>query len=123
MIEENKNMRISEDIWDAMTDYADLENLPVYGNFLTLYSLPASGSIAEVGEIYGDLKILDERIFALYVSYILSRSGYYISELLDPEADSNGAPEPHFYTTKFDDTDWLDLAEYIFYTEDEGERK
>jgi hypothetical protein len=115
-------MKIAEDVWDAITDYSGLENLPVYGNFLALYNLPAGGSIAEVGEIYSNLRILDERIFALYVSYILSRSGYYISELLDPEADSEGVADPHFYTTKFQDEDWLELAEYIFYSEEEGER-
>jgi hypothetical protein len=122
MVEEYRNMRIAEDVWDAMTDYSGLENLPVYGNFLTLYTLPAGGSIAEVGEICSNLKILDERIFALYVSYVLSKSGYYMAELLDPEADSDGMPDPHFYTTKFKDEDWLELADYIFYAEEEGDR-
>ena len=92
-----KVMRIAGDFLAALTDYSDLENLPLYGDFLTLYALPARGSIAEVGKIYGELKVLDQRIFCLYVSYILSRSGYYLTDILDSEADANGEPAQHLY--------------------------
>jgi len=92
-------------------DYSELENLEVYGDFLSLYSLPIDGTIAEVGNIFDTLEELDTRIFCLYVSYVLSKAGFYWTDILNPdEMDDSGKYAPEDYTTKFDEKDWLEMG-------------
>lgn len=77
-------MPIPKEMFDILGDYSGLENMHPYGDFLSLYSLPVHASIAEAADIFRDLRGLDDRILTLYVSYILLKVGYYVSDFSFP---------------------------------------
>lgn len=109
-------MPISKEMFDILGDYYGLENLHPYGDFLGLYSLPIHASIAEAGDIFRDLRRLDDRILTIYVSYILSKAGYFAADFVEPTEDDG---DERLFTRRFEDKDWLGLSDY-FEHEEEG---
>ena len=93
-------------------DYSGrLENLHVYGDFLSLFSLPTVGTIAEIGNIFNDLKRVDKQIFCIYVSYVLSKAGFYLTDILNPDFIDSSGNYPHdYYSTNFKEEDWVSMA-------------
>jgi HEPN domain-containing protein len=117
-------MPLSFEMFKTLEDYSGLEKLHVYGDFLTLYSLPVNGTISETGKIFNNLEILDKRIFCLYASYVLAKAGFYLTDLRNPEVDDGTEnPDNFFFTTDFNDKDWLELADFIFYYDESYEGK
>lgn len=79
----------------------NLEDLPIYGNFLKLYNLalPPQTTITEAGSLYGDLQNLDKAMFIMYSSFILTRAGFYNNDLYDGD--------PMLNTLKWNVKDWV----------------
>lgn len=94
-------MPIPREMFDILGDYSGLENMHPYGDFLSLYSLPVHASIAEAADIFRDLRGLDDRILTIYVSHILSKVGYYVSDFSFPIEGISGP----VITTRIEDAD------------------
>jgi len=110
-------MPISLDQFKSLGDYSDLEHLHVYGDLLRLYSLPIHATIGEAASLFRSIRSLDDSILTVYVSYVLTRVGFYAQPFA-----SGDFPE-RLYTTEFSDSDWLEnliLFEHEEY-EDEWE--
>ena len=90
-------------------DNKGLENLPVYGDLLKIYSLPlVNATISEAGNLFIELQTLENRLLTLYASYVAARSGFYVEYWANEDA------EPPMFSTEFKDADWiknLDLLE------------
>jgi hypothetical protein len=87
-------------------DYSNLTDLHVYDDLLTFYSykLPDFVSIAEAGELYNEFSLFERKLLTLYVSYVLSKAGFY--DLVIAEAEER-------YTTKLSDNDWIEFFEAL----------
>ena len=82
-----------------------LENLPVYGDLLKLYRLPAHGTIMEAGKLYEELHALEHRMLTLYASYVLAHNGFNVEMWTDEEAREVSGEAT--YTTTYKDADWV----------------
>jgi hypothetical protein len=86
----------------------------VYGDFLKLRTLKIHGEIEQVGILSKNLNYIDRCLFMGFVSYILSKKGYFDVTLYD---DSRYWYNPHkllyeygengVYTTDFDEDAWV----------------
>lgn len=87
-------------------DYSNLTDLHVYDDLLTFYSykLPDFVSIAEAGELYNEFSLFERKLLTLYVSYVLSKAGFY--DLVIAEAEER-------YITKLSDNDWIEFFEAL----------
>ena len=83
----------------------DLENLPVYGDLLKLYRLPAHGTIMEAGKLYEELHALEHRMLTLYASYVLAQNGFNVEMWIGE--DIMGVTGEAIYTTTYKDADWV----------------
>ena len=93
-------------VFGPLRDYSDLMDLHVYGDLLTLYSMPVYASIAEAGRLYNDFSVFERRILTLYVSYVSAKAGFYASTFAsDDFAEECGE---RLYTTEFSDKEWIE---------------
>lgn len=106
-------MPISGEQIEVLRHLSGLENLHVYGNLLSLYSLPIKARIDEAESLYRSIRSLDDRMFSVYVSYILSRVGFSAANVFELNQDLEAT---HLFTTEFEDRDWfehLDSFEHV----------
>lgn len=103
-------MPISKDQFNQLDEYSALENLHVYGDLLKLYALPIQTSIVKAGRLRDEIRLLDEQILTLYVSYVLAKVGFYVQLFSREDFTESGE---RLYTTEFSDEDWLENL-YLF---------
>ena len=96
-------------------DLIGLTALDVYGNLLSAYGLRVETSLARAAGILRDLVSLNRTVFNVYVSYVLSKVGYYneFVELVSSEIADK--PDEKLYTDKFTETDWVENWELFTY--------
>jgi hypothetical protein len=111
-------MPISIEQFDHLGDYSGLDDLHVYGNLLSLYSLRVDGQVGEINRLYDRIRSLDDRIFTLYVAYVLSRAGFSAMHVVELDKDLQ---MKSLDTTKFEDHHWLEHLD-SFEIVDEGYR-
>ena len=92
-------MPIPEKQFDIIDDYTGLENLPVYGDLLELYSLIVTGKLVDIARIHRRITGLNERLFTVYAAFVLAHAGY--NEFMAAE---DFWPET-FFTSKFSEKD------------------
>lgn len=96
-------MPMSIDQFEHLDDFSGLQGLHVYGDFLTLYSLPVHANLGEAGRLYQDLKLFEQRLLTVYVSYILAHKGYYVKAFTGADFEDIG----NLYTNRFRSEDWI----------------
>jgi len=86
----------------------------VFGDFLKLHAIKVHGEIAQIGILSWNLNHLERCLFMGFVSYILSRIGYFDVTIYDdsryqynPDKLMHEYTEDGVFTTDFDEDAWV----------------
>lgn len=83
-----------------------------------LYSIRVDGEVGEISSLYDRIRGLDDRIFTVYVAYVLSLAGFSALHVVNINEDFQTR---NLDTTKFEDRDWLEHLD-SFEHDEEGYR-
>ena len=78
-------------------DFQKFTHLHVYGNLLTLYGCRIEASLVEAGRLYEEFVNFQNKLFTIYISYVLANAGYSVKALIEDE----------LYTNEFSENDWV----------------
>jgi HEPN domain-containing protein len=80
--------------------------LDVYGDVLSPLSLTLETTLAQATIVLRELASLNSAIFNLYISYVLSKAGFYYEPLASDEFKEKNDRKLH--TDEFKDEDWIE---------------
>ena len=81
----------------------------VFGDLLELRNIQVQGTPDEVAQLYKEITELEKRLFTAFISFILSRAGYYNDTILDLYPWD--IKDEIVYTTQFRNEDWVRLID------------